>query len=304
MNIPQKTEVPVMPKASVRRRAPLTIYAFHLLQERIRGHRLRYRLARAIAATRPKSALPANPDDINALSRDGYAMLDNLVDAAWVQRVRQLLEERQCQDRWRKDLGFFSHDDIPAQTHVADINDVIDIPEVIALANDPRILGAVGAYFGCMPTIDSIKAWWSLPGHDEAENEQYYHRDNDSIRFLKLFVYLTDVDKESGPHVFVRGSHAQDGCYGLRRYQDDEVKDWFGKTSVHTFTGLAGTAFIEDTYGVHKGALPTSKRRLLLQVRYTVVPSIFMSRAYSGVVNSLVGDDPSAVYVNRLITAP
>ena len=121
-------------------------------------------------------------------------------------------------------------------------------------------------------------AWWSVPGHDKAENEQFFHRDNDSIRFLKLFVYLLDVEQDCGPHIYVRGSHTQDGCYERRRHLDDEVERIFGSERIHTFMGPAGTAFIEDTFGLHKGSLPTEKRRLLLQIRYSTIPSVFMSR--------------------------
>jgi hypothetical protein len=266
-------------KKTTRRRAPLWVYAFHILQERIRPYRWRRSLAALIAKTRPNVKAKSTHYDLEHLQRDGFAMLDGLIDAAWVDRVRASLEKRLCQDRWRRELGLFRHDAMPVESHVADIDDVVDIPEVLAVANHPRVLGVVGAYLGCQPTIDSIMAWWSLPGHDQAENEQFFHRDNDSIRFLKLFIYLSDVGPDCGPHVYVRGSHAQDGCYERRRYQDKEVERTFGTDKVHIFQGPAGTVFIEDTYGLHKGSLPTGQRRLLLQIRYSTVPSIFMSRS-------------------------
>lgn len=296
------SQQPSIDKTTTRRRAPLSIYAFHMLQERIRPHRWRQSLAALIAKTRPSAQAAAQPGDLAHLQRDGFAMLDGLIDADWVARVRASLETRLCQDRWRRELGMFRHDAMPAESHVADIDDVVDIPEVLALANHPRVLGVVGAYLGCQPTIDSIMAWWSLPGHDQAENEQFFHRDNDSIRFLKLFIYLSDVGPDCGPHVYVRGSHAQDGCYERRRHQDDEVERTFGADKVHTFMGPAGTVFIEDTYGLHKGALPTGQRRLLLQIRYSVVSSVFMSRKTSSKATNEVETRHYSRYVNRHIT--
>jgi hypothetical protein len=278
-----------------RRRAPLYIHALHQVQQRIRRSKWRRRLAAWIAATRPRANHQGEIDDVVALNTDGFTILADLVDHAWVERVRAALEQRQCLDRWRPELGYFVHNEIPPQTHVADINDIIDIPEVLEVANHPRVIGSVSSYFGCMPTIDSIKAWWSLPGHDHAENEQCYHRDNDSIRFLKLFIYLTDVDKDCGPHVFVRHTHNRDGCLERRRYRDEEVETEFGVENIRHFTGPAGTAFLEDTYGVHKGQLPVHGKRLLLQIRYTVVPSIFMSR------RRRAQPETFASYTNRLI---
>lgn len=289
-------------KAAPRRRAPLAIYAFHMLQEHIRPHRRHKSQAALVAKTRPAVQAAAEPTDLAHLQRDGFAMLDGLIDADWVARVRASLETRLCQDRWRRELGMFRHDAMPAESHVADIDDVVDIPEVLALANHPRVLGVVGAYLGCQPTIDSIMAWWSLPGHDQAENEQFFHRDNDSIRFLKLFIYLSDVGPDCGPHVYVRGSHAQDGCYERRRHQDEEVERTFGADRVHTFMGPAGTVFIEDTYGLHKGALPTGQRRLLLQIRYTLEPSVFMSRKKSSIAAREIKHHNYSKHSNRLIS--
>lgn len=287
-------------RIATRRRAPLWIYAFHMLQERIRPYRWRQSLAALIAKTRPNAKVPAKWDELVDLRRDGFVMLEGLIDVDWVDRVRTSLETRLCRDRWRRELGMFKQDSTPHKTHVADIDDVVDIPEVLALANHPLILGVAGAYLGCQPTIDSIMAWWSLPGHLQAENEQFFHRDNDSIRFLKLFIYLSDVGSDCGPHVFVRGSHAHDGCYERRRYQDAEVESTFGANSIHTFLGVAGTVFMEDTYGLHKGALPTGQRRLLLQIRYSTIPSIFMSRA---ALKSIKTEEINGFdkYSNRLI---
>ena len=132
-----------------RRRAPLLTYAFHLLQERIRSYRWRQSLAALIAKTRPAAQAKPQLNDIDSLQRDGFAMLDGLIDADWVQRVRASLETRLCQDRWRRELGMFRHDAMPTESHVADIDDVVDIPEVLALANHRRVLGVVGAYLGC-----------------------------------------------------------------------------------------------------------------------------------------------------------
>lgn len=288
--------------AAPRRRAPLAIYAFHMLQERIRPHRRHQSQAALVAKTRPAVQAAAEPTDLAHLQRDGFAMLDGLIDADWVARVRASLETCLCQDRWRRELGMFRHDAMPAESHVADIDDVVDIPEVLALANHPRVLGVVGAYMGCQPTIDSIMAWWSLPGHDQAETEQFFHRDNDSIRFLKLFIYLSDVGPDCGPHVYVRGSHAQDGCYERRRHQDEEVERTFGADKVHTFMGPAGTVFVEDTYGLHKGALPTGQPRLLLQIRYTLVPSVFMSRKKSSIAAREIKHHNYSKHSNRLIS--
>ena len=121
---------------------------------------------------------------------------------------------------------------------------------MLDIANDPNVLSIVSGFLGAKPTISLITAWWSIPHADgKAEEAELFHRDVDDIRFVKLFCYLTDVDEASGPHMFVPGSQSVDRLTKIRRYQDSEILDAFGEDSVSTFTGKAGTAFLENTYG-------------------------------------------------------
>ena len=39
------------------------------------------------------------------------------------------------------------------------------------------------------------------------QNAQFFHWDNDFRKFVKLYIYLNDVDEHSGPHVFVEQTH-------------------------------------------------------------------------------------------------
>jgi hypothetical protein len=36
---------------------------------------------------------------------------------------------------------------------------------------------------------------------------QAFHRDSEDWRYLKILVYLSDVDDGAGPHVYLHGSH-------------------------------------------------------------------------------------------------
>jgi len=123
---------------------------------------------------------------------------------------------------------------------------------------------------GCKPTVGYLTAWWSFKGHAAGEQAELFHRDVDDWRFFKLFVYLTDVDAEAGPHAFVPGSHSVPRLLRVGRYSDDQVAAAFGADAVHYFTGARGTAFLEDTFGLHRGLPPRSRNRLVLQVVYSL----------------------------------
>ncbi len=118
--------------------------------------------------------------------------------------------------------------------------------------------------------------WWSyandsLGFKERNEFAQLFHYDLDDYKFIKFFFYLTDVDEESGPHVYVRGSHKKkplSHLYPMRRLQDFEVESSYPKSDILTLTGKAGDGFVEDTFAIHKGAAPARKNRLLLQLYY------------------------------------
>jgi hypothetical protein len=209
----------------------------------------------------------------------GYLFLDKLIEPHRLQAMHAFFSVNECADPYRPELGkFVAPGNAPPQTHVAFFSNetVIRAPHVLDLANDPNVLSIVSGFLGAKPTISLITAWWSMPHEDgKAEEAELFHRDVDDIRFVKLFCYLTDVDEVSGPHMFVPGSQNVDKLTKIRRYQDSEIVDAFGEGSLATFTGKAGTAFLENTYGFHRGVPPTQKPRLLFQVLYSLRNSIY-----------------------------
>ncbi len=93
----------------------------------------------------------------------------------------------------------------------------------------------------------------------------------DRLRFIKFFVYLTDVGPHNGPHVVVRGTHNKRPAvfYKDRRFTDEEVNAAFPDGEVRSIEGPAGTVLAVDTSALHKGQPLESGHRLLLQVEYT-----------------------------------
>lgn len=274
---PQAVSSEVLPLKRKISRPSIPVYLFHIMQERIRHPRTRKRVSDALARFRPKSGLNPHPD-MAVLNRDGILMFPGYITGEHVAELRKVLTAMACRDPWKPDRGTFALADAPAGTHVADIAEAPLLKAAHEIAFDERLLALAAQYFGSVPYVDSIQAWWSLSGNDEPEEAENFHRDNDSIRFLKFFLYLTDVGDEQGPHKFVRGSHTDPQLLGKNRLTDEQVEAAFGSARIITIKGKAGDAFIEDTFGVHKGQLPVSGRRLLLQVRYSITPTIFRSR--------------------------
>lgn len=152
-----------------------------------------------------------------------------------------------------------------------------------SLAFDPYILAMVTRYFGCTPVHVQTNTWLSFAGRGDksqlSSSAQLYHQDKEFTKFLKVFIYLTDVGADNGPHCYVDGSHIDElftrGVPFSTRLTDDEVLKYFDATRLKSVTGSAGTIIFGDTSAVHKGLPVTGGYRCILQFEYAA--SLYMS---------------------------
>jgi Phytanoyl-CoA dioxygenase (PhyH) len=274
-------------------------------QRRVTDINEREGIADRFAATLPCSRaddLASHSEAITKLRDDGIVFLDGVISDAQLIDIRKYFAKLPAHDPYRPDQGkFLAPDEVPVQTHVShySYDQILAAPHLMDIANDPRILLAVEGVLGAKPTLAAIRVWWSTPTQDgEPEHAELFHRDVDDLRFVKLFVYLTDVDVNTGPHIFVSGSHRQNRLMAISRYKDSEVEQAFGSANILTLTGKAGTAFLENTFGMHRGMPPRQGPRLIFQPLYTLRPVIFGPRKPIGHLEDFSGSfDP---YVNRV----
>lgn len=262
---------------------------------------LRGMLADLLATTRPRRNIHSRSRSSLAeqLHRDGIAHLPQFINRDVIQRIRNHLEGLPLRERFAAQRTDFTIDNIPENVHVAEYaaKDIIKCADVLAIANHDDLLEAAAQYLGCKPTISNISIWWSFPADGSAQEAENFHRDVDDWRFVKFFLYLTDVDGDSGPHHFVRGSHRSGKFLRTRRYRDEEIRNFFPHENQLSIHGQAGDAFLEDTFGLHKGEPPRLTPRLLLQVQYSICPIA----VYKYEPESLIDFKyPIDAYTNRL----
>lgn len=249
------------------REQPMTTAGF-LVQRQVKHPSMRERIGAAMASTRPRPLTEARGD--SPLVETGYEPVD-VVGPARAAEMRAYFERFKVHDHYGRTEGEFWPTEASSETHVGTFTDdvVLHAPHVLAIANDPGVLAAVSEALGARPLISNMTAWWSIPHPGEARDAELFHRDVDDWRFIKLFIYLTDVDEESGPHAYVPGSHHSPKLREIRRYSDEEVEAAYpGGTMI--IMGKAGDAFLENTQGLHRGIPPKSRLRLLAQVIYSL----------------------------------
>jgi hypothetical protein len=255
-------------------------------------------IARGVALRHPAAGGAGLESQRKSLARDGLVHLPDLASPDCVGSIRAHLKDKDLKANGRA----VKFQDITPEIATADypLQTVLSCPAIVDLINAPAVLNLAGAYLGCSPTLSSVGLRWSFPTANAPRRDvQRFHRDPDDWRFLKLFVYLTDVDQESGPHVYVRGSHRATGGIRARAYDDRTVERRYGSASITPVTGKAGTAFMADTSGIHMGMPPRGRPRLMLAAQYSLLP-IFAFRYTPVQLEPAPSVDR---YVNRLLIA-
>ncbi len=157
----------------------------------------------------------------------------------------------------------------PKTEHLAD-------GPVLRLALDPKLLEVVSSYLGLWPRLFQIHSWLNYPTEEPAKASQMWHRDPEDLRIVKAFIYLVDVDEDTGPFKFIPRTHSFGefaNCVphhkDRKRVEDDEMNPILSPDLHRVCTGPADTMILADTVGYHRGGKPTSKNRVLLTFTYT-----------------------------------
>lgn len=157
------------------------------------------------------------------------------------------------------------------------IQDLLQNLDIQTLLSDMSFASVAQDYLGARPVIDVMGMWWHTDFSDVPDSEaaQYFHFDMDRPKWLKFFIYLTDVETTNGPHSFVAGSHKTRGIpanllrKGYARLTDKEIAENFDKSNVIEFNAPRGTIIAEDTRGLHKGKHLSKGDRLVLQLQFS-----------------------------------
>lgn len=145
--------------------------------------------------------------------------------------------------------------------------------EIQEFVSDPAMALIAQKYLGQPVLMDEVAFWWttSKRNEDADVNAQLFHQDRDRLSFLKFFIYLTDVEPDTGPHVYIDGSH-QSLPWALRgdgRKTDEAVRAAGLWGQVTELCAPAGTILAVDTIGLHKGKTPVRGDRLALENEFS-----------------------------------
>lgn len=154
------------------------------------------------------------------------------------------------------------------------IEDLQQSNQFSSIANDPFIKYIADKYLNTNTTLINQSLKYTFPSpRASSQGAQLFHYDLDTLRWLKVFIYLNNITTEMGPHEYVKGSHVPGNkptsllLRGYQRISDTEIDHHYRGKRIK-LAEPAGTIIFADTRCYHKGNVPTEGYRLMFTLNF------------------------------------
>jgi hypothetical protein len=221
----------------------------------------------------------ARSEAIETLRETGLYIFPTRVPDAICDELLQIALTEQCVSYSPSDekmVGPYDRKNPKAVKYAIQAETLVNQPAVQKLISDTSLIWLAQAYLGAKPVLDHMVLWWitNINTAPDSGAAQLYHFDMDKVKFLKFFLYLTDVGPENGPHCFIKRSHKSGGIpaslldRGYARLPDEDVEPFYPREDIVEIGGPRGTIFAEDTRGLHKGTRLFKDDRLVFELEF------------------------------------
>ena len=221
----------------------------------------------ARAAEYPSSASSKYEPYVNDLKQNGYAKIENFFDKEFIDKMREdtesLIKDGQCLK-------------VHNEEHSMIAQPLYNIEGATQIAFDDRIIEMASLFYGCLPAIGTCNLRKSYANNLSPKNTNLFHRDFNSVKIVKFFAYLNDVDINNGPFTYVEGSNAKmfKGWDTKQRWMDAELENVYNKQGIKHCTAKAGDLLMGWTNGWHKGLKVREGSRFMFTINFVVHPEL------------------------------
>jgi hypothetical protein len=152
---------------------------------------------------------------------------------------------------------------------------LINHSEIFCWGLNERLLKIIECYLGLPVAYDGASCFLSVPNGKEI-GARAWHRDREDRRMVKVCVYLSDVDEESGPFQCLEPDFNTKVCnvikYRYKSVSNREMEQFSADSNPQEWvscTGKAGTVIFVDTARFyHRGKPPTQSPRTAVFFSY------------------------------------
>jgi hypothetical protein len=207
-------------------------------------------------------------DKITDLKANGFTKWEQIIDHDILDSIRDKVDF--C---IKNETNLKSYD-----THYATVADPFLISdEVQQLAFSDLFINYATNYFECMPAVGTFNLRRSFLNNLPPTTTQLFHRDKNSIKFFKFFMYLNDVESiEDGPLTIVKDSWNKmpPNHENKHRWSEKEIKNTYGDDSLIYLTAKKGDLLTGFTTSFHRGTKPVRQERTMLTLNYVIHPEL------------------------------
>ena len=224
----------------------------------------------------------------NTLKKNGYYVFDTKLNQNFLENVLEFTKKNECyffDDSGEEKFGTYNN--IEDKKNLSskfryDESKIFNVEVINKLIFDPCIIQICENYFESRACLSNIDLWWtpvrkraSIKNEIANKSAQFFHFDLDRIKWLKFFIYLTDVTLDDGPHEYIEGTNnvsRKEKKFlkeGYKRIKDEKIYNYYNSSSIKKILGKKGTIFVGDTSCFHRGSPPVKNDRLLLVIEYS-----------------------------------
>ncbi|MDA7601967.1 phytanoyl-CoA dioxygenase family protein [Gammaproteobacteria bacterium] len=140
-----------------------------------------------------------------------------------------------------------------------------------------KLVSIINSYFLMLSRLCYLEINETILSSSNAPlKSQNFHRDPGIDKCIKVFIYLNDVETNSGPFTYVKESHLKgQNLFKAKRYgaggiypEKNSFKTVIDKNLITPICGKAGTVIIADTTGFHSGGNSIDKIRKMASIVY------------------------------------
>ena len=216
-----------------------------------------------------------NSNYVNRINQDGYAILNNFLNENEIKEFYLFSKQNKCSYKQNKNNEYVFYDKKKSldPTYFYNKNDILKNNNILNIIRKIKELKIAENYFKFKPYLVDVNMWWSSKSNfNDPKSAQEFHFDLDSIKWLKFFIYLTDVEANTGPHIYVKGTHKFKKKelikQGYVRIPERQIKLNY-ENQITTICEKKGTLIIGDTSCFHKGARPEISERLIFECTFS-----------------------------------
>lgn len=249
------------------------------------------RLKRSIDPKAHRGGHACNPEVVQRLEQNGFAVLSTAFDKERLARLRSDIDAAVAAglvypiDRNPRISNMaatltdaevaLGEAYIKEHANIIYVRDpLLTCPALSAYVFSDLVIDLATEFYGCRPSITGCYLMKSFVNELPEAGFNSFHSDNQSARFIKFFLYLNDVGLDGGPFCYIPESHRRKP-FGWRSNNTRSLMDierHYGAGSVVKLIGRVGDLVIANTTGFHRAEKPKRHERYALMINTGLHP--------------------------------